>query len=185
MRLLFFFVSCAAVVAACSSSSRSSFDGDSPAEKDAGAEAGPAASDASGPIFADAGSKDAASGSSCEREIAMGKLTISNPSCFVNEHVSNKTTKLAFACAGGAASATFAGHTFTGTVQGDVIALTNVEKFLFNNCQWESTEKIDGDLSKGSLFYSYTEKPVVSCPDTPCTASGTVAVSAGAVVVVN
>jgi hypothetical protein len=83
----------------------------------------------------------------CEREIALGKVAISNPACFVNEHVSNKTTTLEFACPGGTATATFAGHTFSGTIAGDVIALTNVEKFTFNNCQWESTEKISGDLA--------------------------------------
>jgi hypothetical protein len=103
----------------------------------------------------------------------------------VNEHVSNKTASLSFACAGGTATATFAGHTFTGTANGDVIALEDVEKFLFHDCQWESTETIQGDLSTGKLAYSYSEKPVVSCPDNPCTASGEVAVSAGAVVVVN
>ncbi|CAN5844772.1 hypothetical protein BH11MYX4_BH11MYX4_09550 [soil metagenome] len=173
----------ALVVAACSSSSsRSGF-----ADEDAGSASDDAGADASAPpIFGDAGgARDAAaSGTSCEREIKLGKVSISNQACFVNEHVSNKKTKLEFACAGGTASATFDGHTFKCTITGDVIALTDVEKFTFNNCQWESTEKIDGDLAKGTLTYSYAEKPVVSCPDMPCTAGGTVSVSAGAVVVV-
>jgi hypothetical protein len=170
------------LMAACSSSaSRSGFP-----DEDAGANVDDAGADASAPpIFGDAAARDATvSGTSCERDITLGQVAISNQACFVNEHVSNKKTKLAFACSGGAASATFDGHVFTGTIAGDVIALTDIEKFTFNNCQWQSTEKIDGDLTKGTLTYSYTEKPVVSCPDTPCTAGGTVSVSAGAIVVV-
>ena len=171
-----------AVVAACSaSSSRSGFPGD-----DAGTSVDDAATDASAPpIFGDAAARDATgSGTSCERDITLGKVSISNQACFVNEHVSNKKTKLAFACAGGAASATFDGHVFVGTITGDVIALADVETFTFNSCQWQSTEKIDGDLAKGTLTYSYAEKPVVTCPDTPCTAGGSVSVSAGEIVVV-
>ena len=153
---------------------------------DAGASLDDAATEASAPpIFGDAAARDATvSGTSCERDITLGKVSISNQACFVNEHVSNKKTKLAFACAGGAASATFDGHVFVGTITGDVIALTDVEPFTFNSCQWQSTEKIDGDLAKGTLTYSYAEKPVVTCPDTPCTASGSVSVSAGEIVVV-
>jgi len=171
------------LVAACSSSaSRSGFS-----EEDAGVDGDVdgGSTDASAPIFGDAAARDATvSGASCERDLTLGKVSISNQACFVNEHVSNKKTKLAFACSGGVASATFDGHVFKGTIAGDVIALTDVETFTFNSCQWQSTETIDGDLTKGTLTYSYKEKPVVSCPDTPCTAGGAVSVSAGAIVVV-
>lgn len=168
-------------VAACSSSSRSSF----------GDDAGPSSSSTPPPLaptpapFPDAG-RDGGGGTSCERDVSMGAISISSPSCFVNEHVSHKTAKLSFACAGGSdATIVFDGHTFSGTVNGDEIDLSDVEKFMFDNCQWESTERIQGDLATKTLTYSYSEKPVVSCPDTPCTASGSVTVSAGEVVVVN
>ena len=166
-------------VACSSSSSRSSFGDDAGTAPSSSSPAPPPP----GAGF-DAGHE--AGGSSCERDVSMGAISISNPSCFVNEHVSNKTAKLSFACAGGSdATIVFDGHTFTGTVNGDKIDLSDVEKFMFNNCQWESTERIQGDLATKTLTYSYSEKPVVSCPDTPCTASGTVTVSAGEVIVVN
>lgn len=124
-------------------------------------------------------------GTDCERDLAVGKLTISNAACFVNQHVENKSTKLTFLCAGGKARADFDGHVFVGTVtNGNVIALEDVEPFVFNNCDWISTEEISGDLSTGKLTYTYSEKPKTSCPDSPCTASGLLDVEAGEIVVV-
>lgn len=139
-----------------------------------------------GPIIPDGGkAPDGSTNQQCERELVMGKLSISNAACFVNEHVSNQTTKLEFPCAGGAATAVFQGRTFKGTVNGNVISLSNVEVFVFNACDWQSTEVIKGDLATKTISYTYTEKPVTTCPDMPCTAGGTVTVNAGAVVVVN
>lgn len=137
-------------------------------------------------MFGDAGASDGGVvGTDCEREITMGGLTIQPAAtCFVNEHVSNQKTTLQFACNGGAAKAAFGTHQFTGTVTGNHIELTDVEPFVFNACDWKSTEKIAGDLDTGTVTYAYTEKPVVSCTDTPCTAGGTVTVKAGEVVVV-
>ena len=137
------------------------------------------------PSFGDGGGVDGSTGTDCEREITMGGLTISPAAtCFVNEHVSNQKTTLKFACNGGAATASFGTHVFTGSVTGNQISLTDAEPFVFNSCDWKSTEKITGDLDSGTVTYSYTEKPVVSCTDTPCTAGGTVTVKAGDVVVV-
>lgn len=151
-------------------------------------EAGPTdgGSSSSNPLIPDGGkAPDGAANQQCERELVMGKLSISSSACFVNEHVANQTTKLQFPCAGGAATALFQGRTFKGTVNGNTISLSNVEVFVFNSCNWQSTEVINGDLATKTISYSYTEKPVTTCPDKPCTASGTVTVNAGAVVVVN
>ena len=160
-----------------------------PDDGDGGAaEAGPSEGGTSSPtpLIPDGGkAPDGAANQQCERELVMGKLSISNAACFVNEHVSNQTTKLQFPCAGGAATAVFQGRTFKGTVSGNTISLSNVEVFVFNSCNWQSTEIIKGDLATKTMSYSYTEKPVTTCPDNPCTAGGTVTVNAGEVVVVN
>jgi hypothetical protein len=144
------------------------------------AETGASHADAKAPLFA----TDAAPASQCERSLSVGALSISQSTCFINQHVENLTTTLLFPCAGGHATATFSGHAFTGTVAGDAILLQDVEPFPFNGCEWQSTEVIQGDLASGSLTYTYSEHPVVSCPETPCTASGALAVSAGDVTVV-
>ena len=184
LRTLTAFVSCVGVAvasSACSAgSSRPDFsDVDAP---DAGADAAREGSSTIAPTDAKA---PPPTGIDCERDLAMGKLTISNETCFVNQHVENKTTKLEFLCAGGKAQADFGGHLFTGTVTADEeISLQNVEPFVFNGCDWISTEKIEGDLSKGTLRYTYSEKPKTTCPDNPCTASGDLEVEAGEVVVV-
>src|SRR5262245_31860118 len=52
-------------------------------------------SDAGGtdtPSFKDAGIDSAAS--LCRRDLDMGELSISNAACFVNEHVSDQSTKI-------------------------------------------------------------------------------------------
>lgn len=171
---------------ACGSSRAGFSDEEPPAPSP---DAGDAQAESAAPV-ADAGTPPpsfgdgAVTGTRCEREVKMGSVSMSSSACFVNEHVSNRTTKLSFACSGGSVTADFGGHVFKGTVAGDTLSLSDVEKFMFNNCQWESTETINGDLSKGTLTYGYSEKPVVSCPDQPCTANGTVSVTAGAVVVV-
>jgi hypothetical protein len=169
------------VAVACSAgSARPDFEGSDAADASAD---GPR--EASSTIVSGDAKAPPPTGIDCERELAMGKLTISNAACFVNQHVENKTTKLEFLCAGGKAQADFDGHLFTGTVTADEeISLVNVEPFVFNNCDWISTEKIEGDLSKGTLRYTYSEKPKTTCPDNPCTASGDLEVEAGEVVVV-
>jgi hypothetical protein len=185
-----FLLLCGASVIACSSTTNSRGYDEPDAAPPAGLDAGAGRADAgggadsesgtgNGPVFG--GTEAGVTTGQCERTLAVGALSISNAACFVNQHVENVTTKLEFPCAGGVAKATFGGHTFTGTVSGDTIELQDVEPFLFNGCDWQSTETIQGDLANGTVTYSYTEKPVVSCPDTPCTASGSLQVTAGAV----
>jgi hypothetical protein len=140
----------------------------------------PKSGDGAAPIFND----DAGTSTECERSLAVGTLTISMSNCWVNQHVENQKATLRFPCAGGSARATFAGHPFTGTVSGDTVTLQDVEPFLFNACQWQSTETIGGNLASGTMSYGYTEKPLAACTDLPCTASGTLQVTAGAVTVV-
>lgn len=135
-----------------------------------------------GPIFAADADLE---GRTCERPIDVGALTLSMETCFVNEHVANRSGTLSYPCEGGAATLAFAtGKKFTGTVDGDKVELELIEPFVFNACQWESTETIRGDLSKNELAYVYTEKPLAACTDTPCTADGKLAVESGEVIVV-
>lgn len=174
-----------AVISVACAASNSPFPGTGGAGGAGSVDAGSDAAATDGPpdpVFVDASGNGGPS--NCTRTLTVGALSISNPACFVNEHVSNQKTDLLFPCAGGAATAMFGTHMFTGTVSGDVIMLSDVEPFVFNNCDWQSTETIQGDLSKGTLTYTYSEKPVVSCPDLPCTASGDLAVSAGDVMMV-
>lgn len=124
-------------------------------------------------------------GTDCKRDLTIGALSVSNAQCTINEHVSNRKTTLLFPCAGGAATADFDGHSFTGTVSKDgKLVLTDEEAFTFRDCEWIGTERIEGDLSSGELTYTYSEKPKTTCPDLPCTASGSLSVAAGDVVVV-
>ena len=172
--------------AACSSESRSL------APVDAGSVADAAGVDA-GRVDAAVKTKDAGdpfsgeggrAGQTCERSIDVGALSLSGPAGFVNEHVSNKSGTINFPCDGGKATVVFAGKSFVGDVSGDTVTLSLVEPFIFNSCQWQSTETIAGDLATGKLTYDYSEKPLAACTDMPCTASGSLDVASGAVVVV-
>ena len=176
-------LSCFSLLVACSASGRF------PGVTDGGTVA--VATDASGaetskksdamPAFVpDAGLE----GKTCERDIDVGALTLSMSTCFVNEHVANRSGKLVFPCKGGDASISFSGKVFEGSVDGDELDLELVEPFLFNGCQWESTETIKGDLSTSDLAYPYTERKLANCTDTPCTADGSLKVESGEVVVV-
>lgn len=147
---------------------------------DGGAEAAPKAKDAGSSFLADA----QLAGKTCERSIDVGALTISNETCYVNEHVSNRSGTLSFPCEGGKASVNFNGKKFSGTIKGDAVFLELVEPFVFNSCQWESTETIDGDLASGTLSYAYKERPLAACTDTPCTGNGTLTAEGGEIVVV-
>lgn len=172
-------VAVALSVAACSAKGRTvepdSTDAGSSAGDDAGA-AGPSDSKDAG------GFLDAAGATDCERDLEVGLLSVSNAACYVNTQVESKTSKLEFPCAGGAATVTFGTQTFTGKVNGDLVHLKNVETFNYGGCPWESTQTIDGDVTTGSLDYSYTEKPLTTCPDQyPCTANGSLAAEGGPV----
>lgn len=179
---VFVVFSATVVVVACANSvSSPEPDATKPTPVDASREA---AKDEPPPQFT-SGDADVPTKGDCERDVAVGALTISMSTCFVNQHVENRTTKLKFPCGGGAATADFDGHHFTGTVTADdELSLTNVEPFVFYDCDWISTEKIEGNLSKGTLTYSYSEKPKTTCPEPPCTADGNLDVTAGEIVVV-
>ncbi len=168
----------------CASSARPGFNGTSGSDAgDAGEfDGGPAVATDAAPRFA----MDAAPvpEPSCERELKVGKLTLSDGACFVNQHVENQTATLHFPCAGGAVTTKFGPHLFTGMVTGNHLSIRNVEPFVFNACDWISTETIEGDLATAAVTYTYSESPKVSCRDRPCTAEGKLAVTAGEVVVV-
>lgn len=176
---------CGAV--ACSSSARSIAPSDAgsagadAATADAGRrDAGGSARDSGDPFSGEGGR----SGQTCERQIDVGALSLSGAACFVNEHVSHRSGTLRFPCDDGAATIEFAGKKFSGTVKGDQVDLVLVEPFIFNSCQWQSTETISGDLATQTLNYDYAEKPLAACTDTPCTAGGALDVTSGAVTVV-
>lgn len=164
----------------CASTARSSFAADSGADKRSKDEEKDGGSDTFGE--SDGGY---AADAECERELDVGSLELSDDRCTVNEHVEYEKATLRYACNGGKATATFGEIDFEGSISADgFITLKAVAPFVFNGCNWVSTEIIQGDLESGTLDYQYTEKPKTSCPDTACNGSGELEVSAGEVTVV-
>ncbi len=112
----------------------------------------------------------------CKRTLTFGKIgSLTNSQCTINEEVSNQESDVEYDCKGGGhAEVTFGTQLFEGKVQGDLVNLSNVEPFVYDGCDWQSTQLITGDLSEGSLDYRYSEK-VIKCNDPsqqPCTADG-------------
>jgi hypothetical protein len=161
----------------------------SPPESGFAEDAGPAPVEAmeTGTFGAsDAAKSDgAAPGSTCQRDIEFGATMVSNPSCYTNESVANAKGSITYPCSvGGTISVMFGTQTFTGTISGSQIKLTNVELFVFPPerdpaCRWQSTQVIEGDLDKGPLSYRYSEAIATpgKCTSTPCQTTGTLSVT--------
>jgi hypothetical protein len=70
-------------------------------------------------------------------------------------------------------------------VHGNVIDISAPgEGFVQFDCDWNQLERLQGDVTTGSLTYIYSEAvdPASGCFDPACGAKGIVMVSAGAVV---
>jgi hypothetical protein len=133
-------------------------------EPDAGP---PSTGDASTPIEAgpveDSGSptSDAGSGA-CSKSVTV--TFPRSPTCTYNTTADTSSpATLAYACAGGAASATFGTQTFSGTESDGTISITNVSRYSFTNtkyhvtCTYVATQTISGTLASGKGSFSYGE----------------------------
>lgn len=181
---LFFLLLLASFAVHCAAGSKSERDGftDPSATEPEDEDASSSSSAPEDPGFVEAGvDTGVGQGTTCKRTLTMGKITSqTNPSCYINEEVSNRSADLEYDCAtGGKAEITFGTQKFEGTIKSDAVDLTNVEQFDFGGCLWESTQRIYGDLSTKKVDYTYKEKPLQSCPNQyPCTADASFSVSA-------
>lgn len=81
--------------------------------------------------------------------------------CAIDERVTRAPGVLQFPCAGGAAAVTFGDSQFTGTVQGGMVDLSLRTRFHFSDgCDWESAQRIAGELASGQLTFTYIEAPL-------------------------
>jgi hypothetical protein len=168
---------------------------DAPPPAAPNASAPPAASNASAPP---AGSRPGAPGGA-----GGGKTTCTNTLTFANVdgkcalgyfgaiHTSIGqvgTVTITYPCAGGAVVANVGSETFTGTISGTRIQLTNSGQFqtqeargrgVYAACTVDSQEVISGDIASGTLSYVYSEHLASgACYFAgTCKASGTVIVA--------
>jgi hypothetical protein len=86
---------------------------------------------------------------------------------------------LAYSCNGGSALGTFGAEMLPGAFTAGDVDICFGTTFVFSDgCTWESAQTITGSLASGTLEFSYVEQPApdqFGC-DSPCTASGTIAV---------
>lgn len=81
--------------------------------------------------------------------------------CVIDERVTRAPGLLAFPCEGGAATADFGGSHFSGTVLNGEVDVTLRTQFHFTDgCDWESEQRIQGNLSAPSLAFTYREAPL-------------------------
>lgn len=98
----------------------------------------------------------------CERAIHVESISLSSGGCFVDQQVEGTDGVLRYECAGGAASATFAGASFVGSIEGDAVDVELSTSYAHTDgCTWVTTQVIRGSLSSGALEYRYSEAPSV------------------------
>jgi hypothetical protein len=145
------------------------------------------------PPPADAADASAPSTGRCTRDLKLGSRTMSKDSAgaplvcgIIAATVGGRIAKLSYDCAGDEnAVAVIGSLSFTGSVHGNVIDLSAPgEGFVQFDCEWNQRERLQGDVTTGSLSYTYSETvaPDSGCFDPACAAKGTVTVSASAVV---
>jgi hypothetical protein len=113
----------------------------------------------------------------CTATFSVVSLTPSSSGCTLNEEVrSGSPATMTYPCAGGAVAVRFGSQTFSGTLSGNQLSVTNVDQFPFSSCTWESTQRITGTFP-GTLAYSYAERVVSGgCSGVgACTAAGSIA----------
>jgi hypothetical protein len=116
----------------------------------------------------------------CTKDVRMGHITLSMASCYVDVvmHEGDQGF-LNFACNGDPsiwANAKFPKGTFEGSTSGTVVDLCTGTTFPWSDgCTWASAQRITGDVTSGTLSFTYTEQPISgSGCEPPCSASGPV-----------
>ncbi len=125
-----------------------------------------------------------APGSVCSVNVHVVNIAPSSVTCFVDTviHTGDNGT-VSYACNGSSSNwavADFGPNTeFVGAVHdGTVVDLCTGTTFQFSDgCTWASAQRITGDVSSGTLSFTYEEQPIAgsNCLS-PCSASGTLAV---------
>lgn len=159
----------------------------------AGADAAGGADASTGPVV-DGGTPDSSDAggvaASCSKALSATigvVLPFPRPKCIVDTTVDTSSPiTLTYACAGGAASATFGSQVFTGTEAPGGVTLQHTGSYsaaiLGVSCLIDTTQTISGDLASGSLSYVYREAFAAGqsslCPFLflACSATGTVTV---------
>ncbi len=118
-------------------------------------------------------------GNSCTVKLTVSKVTPSSLSCFVDVVIKEQMKgMLQYPCAGtGGATIAFGSNLFKGTINGCQVDTTHNTQFVWSDgCTWRSTQKIGGLLSKRTLAYTYSEKPLAGQSNCarypPCHATG-------------
>jgi len=114
----------------------------------------------------------------CTSPLHAGFIPPSSSTCFVDTLVkTHDDGTLTYACNGDPstyAMATFDGGTFLGTIQGTNVDVCTGTTFPWSDgCTWSSAQHIAGDLSTGTLEFTYAEQPIAGqgC-ESACSAQG-------------
>ncbi len=113
----------------------------------------------------------------CTFRLISGPITKSSPTCYLDEHITEKPGVLRYACRGGNAEAVFGEHgeqTYRGTVssQGEINITASGELDWEDGCRWGTTAIISGwvplhnvdnvtrrvDETDGKLEWTYSDR---------------------------
>lgn len=126
----------------------------------------------------DAGAFDPDAGE-CENTLVALEIVPSDPSCFIDEVVSQLPGTLVFPCGGGPATVAFGDRVFEGAVTNGFLDVCIGTEFPWGDgCEWQSAQHLSGLLVSGVVSYSYAEQPKPGQQGClgPCSATGTLSV---------
>lgn len=111
----------------------------------------------------------------CTRPLFGGEPTLSCPGGFVDVAARGEGT-LVWECGGSRAEARFGERTYRGTRTGDDVALCIRTEFDYaDGCRWESSQRLEGELSGEALTLTYRERSIAGMDCfPPCTADAIV-----------
>jgi len=106
-------------------------------------------------------------------------VKMSSDTCQLIENVSTMSATFSVPPEGEVASIRFGDDVFVGSVKGGLLDVYFRGEFDWNDgCRWETVQRIRGDLSSGSVHYTYSESPLskpLDCAD-PCSGEADVRV---------
>lgn len=114
----------------------------------------------------------------CAPALLVTEINSSMADCFVDTLPVGSRGELRYPCGGGPVTATFGPIAASGTVANGFVELGASTAFVWDDgCTWETTQRLAGALSAGTLSYTYSESTVSGSDCArPCTASGTIRV---------
>jgi hypothetical protein len=117
----------------------------------------------------------------CQPTLEVTDSTPSSPTCIDFPVEAGSMGTIHYPCAGGSVTATLGAIEFTGSVVDGMVSLDGEATVVGpDNCLWRTTHHIGGQVSSGTLSYSYAEELLT--PDwpgcwMPCTETGEVKVT--------